>query len=231
MDRIDLGMETHIEMTPKELEMVAYHEAGHAVALYLLHPTDDVFKVTVKSHAGSLGLVAHYPKEELHTSNKEEYIADIMVSLASHVAEKMKYGTTSSGVTADFKNAMNTAMVMVWRVGMGNNGYVGDFSAIPEKFMSEDLKEKLDNETVAVLNSCYARTEEFLKENWDAVIAIAERLVIEKEMDFDDLEETMEKLGKKKPESVEHAMERLENDAAKQAAQVEGTIKTENPVK
>jgi cell division protease FtsH len=217
MERIDLGMESHLEFTPRELEMIAYHEAGHAVALYLLHPTDDVFKITVKSHGSALGLVAHYPREELHTDNREKYIADIIVSLASHVAEKVKYGTTSNGVSADFRHAMQTANFMVWRVGMGNSGYVGDFSAIPEQLMSENLKEKLNNETIAILNSCYAKAEEFLKENWDAVDAIAKRLIIEKEMDFDDLEETLEKLGKKKPESVEAAIERLEADKKKKA--------------
>ncbi|MDR3113340.1 MAG: hypothetical protein LBU09_03095, partial [Endomicrobium sp.] len=59
--------------------------------------------------------------------------------------------------------------------------------------------------------------EEFLKENWDAVDAIAKRLIIEKEMDFDDLEETLEKLGKKKPESVESAIEKLEADKKREA--------------
>ncbi|MDR1696430.1 MAG: AAA family ATPase [Endomicrobium sp.] len=202
MDRIDLGLETHLEMTPKELEMVAYHEAGHAIALYMLHPTDDVFKITVKSHGSALGLVSHYPKEELHTSNKEKYIADIIVSLASHVAEKIKYGTTSNGVSADFRNAMQIANLMVWCVGMGNSGYVGDFSAIPKELMSESLKEKLNNETIEVLNSCYAKAEELLKANWDAVDAVAKRLLTDKEMDFDDLEETLDKLGKKKPQVI-----------------------------
>ncbi|MCL2143907.1 MAG: AAA family ATPase [Endomicrobia bacterium] len=198
MERIELGLETHLEMTPQELEMVAYHEAGHAVALYMLHPTDDVFKITVKSHGSALGLVSHYPKEELHTANKEKYIADIIVSLASHVAEKMKYGTTSDGVSSDFRNAMQRATFMVWRFGMGNSGYIGDFSAIPAELMSENLKEKLNNETMAILNSCYSKAEELLKANWDVVDAIVKRLLVDKEMDFDDLEETLDKLGKKR---------------------------------
>jgi len=207
MDRIDLGLETHLEMTSQELEMVAYHEAGHAIALYMNHPTDDVFKITVRSRGGALGLVAHYPKEELYTSNKEEYLADIIVSLASHVAEKTKYGTTSSGVSGDFQNAMKIANLMVWRVGMGNSGYVGDFSVIPKELMSESLKEKLNNETIDILNSCYAKAEEILKANWDAVEAVAQRLLVVKEMDFDDLEETLDKIGKKKPSATKESDE------------------------
>ncbi|MDR0800409.1 MAG: AAA family ATPase [Endomicrobium sp.] len=203
MDRIDLGVETHIDMTPKELEMTAYHEAGHAVAIYLIHPTDDVFKVTVKSHQGSLGLVAPVPREELHSEHKEELLSDIMVSLAGYVAEKIKYNTTTTGVSADFRRAMVTANGMVWKMGMGNNGFIGDFSAIPREEMSQSLKEKLNNETMSIMNLCYAKIEKFLKINWDAVDAVAKKLVAEKELDFDELEEAMETVGKRKSKSVD----------------------------
>ncbi|GHT64464.1 ATP-dependent zinc metalloprotease FtsH [Endomicrobiia bacterium] len=203
MDRIDLGMETHIDMTSKELEITAYHEAGHATAIYLMHPTDDVFKVSVKSHQGSLGLVAHLPKEELHCENKDKLIADIIVSLAGYVAEKIKYNTTTTGVLSDFKKSMTVANYMVWRVGMGNSGLIGDFSIIPEGEMSQGLKERLNDDTMLIMNSCYSKIEEFLKANWDAVDAIAKRLIKDKELDFDELEETMETVGKRKPKSIE----------------------------
>jgi len=210
MDRIDLGMETHLDMTPKELEQTAYHEAGHAVALYLLHPTDDVFKITIKSHQGSLGLVAHNPREELHSENREKLIADIMVSLSGYAAEKIKYATSTTGVSSDFRKAMYLANAMVWKVGMGTSGFIGDFSVIPEASISQSLKEKLNNETIAIMNSCHAKVDEFLKANWDAVDAVAKRLIIEKELDFDDLEETLDKLGKKKTAPVEEVIKDLE---------------------
>jgi cell division protease FtsH len=203
MDRIDLGMETHIDMTPKELEMTAYHEAGHAAAIYSMHPTDDVFKVTVKSYRGSLGFVAPLPKEELQTERKEELLSDIMVSLAGYAAEKIKYNTTTTGVSVDFSHAMTTANNMVWKVGMGNGGFVGDFSVIPRDEMSQSLKEKLNNETISIINLCYAKVEEFLKTNWDAVDAIAKKLISEKELDFEELEEVMETVGKKKAKLVD----------------------------
>ncbi|MDR2437731.1 MAG: AAA family ATPase [Endomicrobium sp.] len=203
MDRIDLGMETNLDMTPRELEMTAYHEAGHAVAIYLMHPTDDVFKVTVKSHQGSLGLVAHMPKEELHSADREKLIADIIVSLAGYTAERIKYKTSTIGVSADFNQAMRIANAMVWKVGMGESGFVGDFSAIPKEEVSQKLKEKLNNETLEILNSCKVKAEKFLKENWDAVDAVAKRLIKDKELDFDELEETMATVSKKKPERVD----------------------------
>ncbi|MDR3281949.1 MAG: AAA family ATPase, partial [Endomicrobium sp.] len=103
MDRTDLGMETHIDMTSKEFEMIAYHEAGHAVAMYLMHPTDDVFKVSVRPRQKHLGVVSPLPKCELHTEYKEELLADIMVALAGYVTTKIKYNTTTTSVSSDFK--------------------------------------------------------------------------------------------------------------------------------
>ena len=220
MDRIELGLETHLEMTPKELEQTAYHEAGHAVAMYLIHPTDDVFKITVKSHVGSLGLVAPHPREELHSYNREKLLADIVVSLSGYGAEKIKYNTTTTGVSGDFKRAMSVANTMVWQLGMGISGLVGDFSVIPKEEMSSNLKEKLNNETVALMNMCMAKTEELLKQNWDVVDAVAQRLIIEKDMDFDGLEESFEKLGKKRKLSESEIVGKIEpGDSGNPAAQ------------
>lgn len=220
MDRIDLGMETNLDMTPQELEQTAYHEAGHAVTLYMLHPTDDVFKVTIKSHQGSLGLVSFHPRQEIHSHNKEKLTVDIMVALAGYAAEKIKYNTTTTGVSGDFQKAMFIANNMVWKLGMGMSGYVGDYTVIPKENLSSSLKEKLNNETVALLSSCEVRVTEFLRENWDAVETIVKRLLLEKEIDFDDLESIMESLGKKKPYSVESAMQELENKKSSGSAEL-----------
>ncbi|MDR3274481.1 MAG: hypothetical protein LBS81_00505 [Endomicrobium sp.] len=57
--------------------------------MYIVHPTDDVFKVTIKSHQKSLGFVVPIPKEEIHNEYKVELLADIMVALAGYAAEKL----------------------------------------------------------------------------------------------------------------------------------------------
>ena len=196
MDRIDLGLESHIIMSSKEKEMTAYHEAGHAVTLYYLHPTDDVFKATIKSRGDALGLVAHNPREELHTENKEKLIADIMVALAGYSSEKIKYGTTSTGVSSDFTKAMAIANAMVWRFGMGETGYIGDFTAIPKENLSTDLKEKLNEQTMAILNLCLKRVDKYLMEQWDIVDKMAQALLEKEELDYDDIEELFAKYGK-----------------------------------
>ncbi len=197
MDRVDLGLETHITMTKEEKEMTAYHEAGHAVALYMLHPTDDVFKASLKSRGGALGLVAHNPREELHTHNKEKLIADIIVSLGGYSAEKIKYGTTSTGVSADFRKAMSIANAMVWNYGMsGRQEFIGDFTAIPKESMSYKLKEELNQETINIMNDCLEKVNECLTKEWDIVEDMAKELLVKEELDYKDIDEIFKKHGK-----------------------------------
>src|SRR5277367_6591677 len=123
--------------------MTAYHEAGHLVVMYLTHPTNDVFKASIVQRGGTLGVVHSIPREELYSSDARTLKAHIKVSLAGYVAERLKYGVTTDGVSADFTNAMTIAHSMVWRYGMGENGFVGDFTKIPKEQLSDNLKEKL----------------------------------------------------------------------------------------
>ncbi|MGA2091706.1 MAG: AAA family ATPase [Endomicrobiales bacterium] len=196
MDRIDLGLETHLTLTPVEREQTAYHEAGHTVALYFLHPTDDVFKASIKSRGPALGMVTHHPREELHTQNKPKMLADIKVALAGYATEKLKYGTTSSGVASDFQQAMRVAHAMVWRLGMGTGGFVGDYSAIPETQISSNLKERLNNETIGLLNESLNKVEEFLKQEWPLVEVIARELMEKDEIDYDVIDALFKSHGK-----------------------------------
>jgi len=71
IERIEMGLKHRRHMTAGEKEMVAYHESGHLIVLYLLHPTDDVFKASIIGRRDSLGVVHHTPKEELFTRSRE----------------------------------------------------------------------------------------------------------------------------------------------------------------
>lgn len=198
MDRIDLGLETHIMMAPQEKEQTAYHEAGHAAVLYFLHPTDDVFKATIKSRGPALGMVSHHPREELHTQNRLKLLADIKVALAGYVAENIKYGTTSTGVSGDFQKATRIAHSMVWALGMGKS-LVGDFTSLPDKEISNSLKEKLNNETIGILNECMANTEQFLREHWALVETLAGELIEKDELEYDSIDAIFKTHGKERP--------------------------------
>ncbi|MEE8317368.1 MAG: hypothetical protein V3S13_00490, partial [Candidatus Omnitrophota bacterium] len=136
------------------------------------------------------------PREELYTHSKEKLLADIKVSLGGYVSEKLHSGTTSSGVSSDFRQAMQTAHVMVWRWGMSDAGFVGDYSVIPPTQISESLKEKLNTETSKIMKNCLKEVEELLKQEWEIVERFVKELLEKEELEYDEIEEIFKGYGK-----------------------------------
>jgi cell division protease FtsH len=200
IERIELGVEHRLNLTPHEREMTAYHEAGHLVALYLTHPTDDVFKASIIQRGGALGVVHHTPREELYSHDRHTWLANIKVSLAGYVAERLKYGVTTDGVISDFRNAMLSAHTMVWRVGMGINGSVGDFSVVPKEHLSESLKQQLNEETQQILRQSLTEVEATLKAEWPIVERFVSELLRRDELDYDEIAQIFKEYGKEPPQ-------------------------------
>jgi cell division protease FtsH len=198
MERVDIGLETHLDLTPAERERVAYHESGHLLVIYCQHPTDDVFKASIKTRGGALGVVYHSPREELFTKTRDELFANVKAALAGYVSEKIKFGVTSTGVGSDFENAMRLAHAMVWNFGMGSNGFVGDFTVIPENQISNDVKNRLNDEVQALLHQGAKEVEEFLRKERDLLDIFARTLLEKQELDYDEIEAIFKAHGKER---------------------------------
>ncbi|MDD5422285.1 MAG: AAA family ATPase, partial [Candidatus Omnitrophica bacterium] len=196
IERVDMGMKHKRTMPPREREMVAWHETGHLVTTYLLHPTKDVFKASIIGRKSSLGVVHSNLREEWHVDTREVLIADIKICLASYVIEKMKFNTTSNGVDMDFKQAMTIAHNMVWRWGMNDAGLVGDYTLIPETQLSENTKDALNKETDKIMQACVKSVEELLKNEWTIAERFAKELLAKDELDYDDIEAIFKEYGK-----------------------------------
>jgi cell division protease FtsH len=202
IERIELGVAHRLTMSPREREMVAYHEAGHLIVLYLMHPTDDVFKASIIQRAGSLGVVHHIPREELHLSDSNRLLGHIKTSLGGYAAERIRYGVTTSGVSSDFTSAMTLAHDMVWRLGMGGDGFIGDFSVIPAgqsmrgNQLSEALKEKLNMETQRILHECLVEVDQVLRTESRILDRFAAELLRREELDYDEIVSIFLEYGK-----------------------------------
>ncbi len=204
-DRILYGEKSNTILTDKEKEWVAYHEAGHAIIGYLLHPTNDVIKATIIPHKGSLGFVAPRPREELYINNREWYLAGIKVALASYAAERIQFGSTGSGVGggrgSDFDSAVNMARTMVWSYGMGRTGLLGDLASLTQTLgagaISERTKEKLDDDVQEILRSCLEDAADILTKNRPLLDTFAAELMAKGELEYDEIQAIFDKLGVK----------------------------------
>ncbi|HBL17288.1 MAG: hypothetical protein A2X36_14040 [Elusimicrobia bacterium GWA2_69_24] len=199
IERIELGVAHRLNMTDREREMTAYHEAGHLVILYLTHPTEDVFKASIIQRGSALGVVHHSPREEMHTRDRDTYLANIKVSLGGYVAEKFKYGVTTDGVSSDFASAALHADAMVWRFGMGPDGLIGDFSTLQQEHLSESLKQALNEQTQRILRQALSEVEGTLKAEWAIVERFVNELLQHEELDYDEIALIFQEYGKTPP--------------------------------
>jgi len=206
-DRVLYGAKSNTILSPAEKEWVAYHEAGHAIIGYILHPTDDVIKATIIPHKGALGFVAPRPREEVHIRNREWFMAKIKVCLASYAAETIKYGTTGSGVGggpgSDFHTATYLAYNMVWHYGMGKSKIIGDMNQLVtnygQNFMSEKTKEILNDDVQSILQECLLEDSNILNNNRQLLDYFAQELLVKGELEYDEIESIFQKFGVKPP--------------------------------
>ena len=213
LDRIEMGIKHKRVFSQEERQKVAYHEAGHAIVMYILHPSADVFKASIASRGEALGMVVTHPREEMHIHTKEELLGIIKTSLGSYVAERLKFNTTTTGVSDDFKRAMNWAHLMVWNYGMGRSGFVGDYSILEGgleqtrgfrslqnvSFLSEKLKEQLNQETQEILQMCLKEVEDLLRKESNLLDRFAQELLAKEEINYDEIEAIFQEYGIKRP--------------------------------
>lgn len=214
-DRVEMGIKHKVVFTESERRKIAYHEAGHAITMYFFAPHHDVFKATILARGGALGFVMPQPREEIHVRSREQYLGDVKVSLGSYVAERLKLGTTTSGVSQDFTQAMYIAHRMVWEWGMGTSGLVGNYALLESmatnhgvfkgetsSVISEKIKEQLNADVQHILKQCLSEVEELLERETALLDRFAEELLKKDELNYDEIEAIFNEFGKARPPMV-----------------------------
>jgi cell division protease FtsH len=207
-ERIALGIKRRIKIGEKEKWQIAYHEAGHAIVTYLLVASKDVFKITItpRGHTGGATWVPE--REEKFIEDQRQLLNEIKISLGSYAAEKIKLGFTTSGVGGDFANALYIAHNMVWRMGMGKSGIIGDFHALDfyrrvggVPLISEEMKTRLDNDVQEIMQSCLKEVTELLKNEEPLLDRLSKELILKEELNYDEIEGVFKEFNKTRPSS------------------------------
>ncbi len=190
-----VGPSEGVEYIERERHAVALHEACHAVISYLVQKRNVIDTATIQKGADYLGFVKPIPIEEQFTSWRSEYEADIMVSLASLVGERMFFdGDSSSGVSGDLQNATTIALAMEGLWGMG--GQYGSYAATRAPYDAHPVADGNDRnvlETVfgqrveANLATLAERTGALLTENRASVLAVGHALELYKTISGQDV--------------------------------------------
>lgn len=191
IEKVLLGPEkkSHL-LTKDEKEIAAYHESGHALVSSFMPKTDPIRKISIISRGMAAGYTLKTPMEEKRIRTKTEFLAEIATLLGGFVAEKIKFGETTTGASNDLKQASALARKMVKVYGMSELGSIafGEREELAflgrefgeERNYSEEIASKIDDEVARFINEAQEIAIKSLQQRRKLLDKVAMRL-IEKE--------------------------------------------------
>lgn len=192
VDRIVGGLEKKNKIiTPDEKKAIAYHEAGHATASWMLEHAAPLVKVTIVPRGQSLGAAWYLPEERLIV-RPEQMMDEMCAALGGRAAEKVIFNQISTGALSDLEKVTKQARAMVTVYGLneklGNLTFY-DSSGQGEmnftKPYSEKTSELIDKEISNLIETQYRRAIDLLEKNKDKLTQLAD-ILLDKEVIFKD---------------------------------------------
>jgi cell division protease FtsH len=189
IDRVIGGLEKKNKIiSPEEKKIVAYHEAGHAIAGWFLEFADPLLKVSIVPRGvAALGYAQYLPKEQ-YLYRTEQLMDSMCMTLGGRVAEQIFFGKISTGAQNDLERITKLAYSMVTIYGMSNkvgnvsfNDPTGEYGY--QRPYSEQTAQLIDQEVRELIDTAYNRTVKLLTEKKAEVEAIALEL-LDKEIIF-----------------------------------------------
>jgi cell division protease FtsH len=185
LERIVLGAERKVMMSPADRRRTAYHEAGHALTGMLTPGADPVRKISIIPRGMALGVTVAAPETDRFSYEKQYLRARIKVATAGRAAEELVFGEKTTGAEADIRQATELARNMVGRWGMSEKvGFVsvlpqdGEAWAIPGlSQVSERTRQSVDEEVKRIVDEAHDEVARLLAEHRDRLDALADVLI------------------------------------------------------
>ncbi|PJF41120.1 MAG: ATP-dependent metallopeptidase FtsH/Yme1/Tma family protein [Chloroflexi bacterium] len=187
-DRIVLGTESPPLADPREREVVAYHEAGHALVAALTPHSDPVLKVTIVPRGQALGVTAQLPSDDRRNYSREYLEARMNVLLGGRTAEEIIFDSITTGAENDLRQVTSLARRMVAQWGMtdeiGPLNFGDDdrqpflgYSLSQGRQYSEETAARIDTEVRRLVEEAHVKTRALLTENRDKLEQLAHELL------------------------------------------------------
>ncbi len=200
LDRVIGGLEKKNKIiAPKEKEIIAYHEAGHAVCGWFLEHASPLVKVTIVPRGvGTLGYAQYLPKEE-YITRTEALLDRMCMTFGGRAAEINTFGKISTGAQSDLDQVTKMAYSMITVFGMNENvGQVSFYDLTQNSFQkpySDETARLIDDEVRKLLDSQYHRAQALLKEKKNELEILAKELLLKEVL----LKSDVERLIGKRP--------------------------------
>ena len=192
-DKVIWGRERRSHALDKdEKRLTAYHEAGHAIAMYHMEECEPIHKVTIIPRGKALGATMQLPKKDRYTQSQKRLEADLVAFMGGRAAEELIFGDITTGAHNDIERSTAIARAMVCEYGMSKKVGPQNLSSNREPiFMgqgmtgaqehSEKTANLIDEEVQRILNEAYETCMNLLVEHKESLVNLSE-ILIEKEV-------------------------------------------------
>jgi cell division protease FtsH len=189
IERVIAGPERRSRLiSPKEKEIIAYHEAGHAIAAHFLPNYDPVHKVTIVPRGMAGGYTLKLPDEENTLATRERFRNQLVDLLGGRVAEEIKFVDITTGASNDLERVSQLARAMVTQMGMSDKmgpiryGEREDLVFLGREInerrnYSDRVAQEIDEEIHRIVDEAHQRCHQLLSTHWDKVELIATTLL------------------------------------------------------
>ncbi len=198
VEKVLMGPErkTHV-MNPREKEITAYHEAGHAIVAHILPNAHPVNKVSIISRGRAGGFTWQLPDEDRHLNSVTDYKDDLAVMLGGRMGEKIVFGDITNGASNDLQKATQLARHMIMDNGMSpklpNRVFGTGEAAVflgrelgEGRNYSEEIAGMIDEEVAALIDEAAKRAGEVISTHREQVNKIAAKLIKDEVIDRDE---------------------------------------------
>ena len=211
-------------LSEHEKEVVAYHEAGHAIIGLRYPHSDKVQKITIIPRGNTGGHVRMTPEEDRFLLTKKELEARIVGYLGGRSSEETFFDDVSSGAQNDIEVATQIARVMVCELGMSSLGpiqyerdtgsvFLGRDYTSTQKNFSVETATKIDAEIRAIIENAHKEALRVIKENKEDVILLAKTLIEHEQITAEEIDYLMENRHLKRDEKKAEALPEVEKEA------------------
>jgi cell division protease FtsH len=189
LERVIAGVQSHRVLNENEKQVVAYHEAGHALCGELLPSVDRVHRISIVPRGQALGYTLNLPAEDRYLKTREELLDYMTVLLGGRMAEQVVFGAITTGASDDLKRVADIAHSMVHDYAMGHAG-VGRTPDGPVQ-LSETTLRLRDEERRELIEEARRAARRLIVAHRPQLDALAEELLEKESLDRDGIERIM----------------------------------------
>jgi cell division protease FtsH len=207
VDRVIAGPERKSrKISPKEKEVIAYHEAGHALVARMLPNADPVHKISIVARGMALGYTKQLPAEDRYMTTRSQLKDSLATLLGGHAAEELIFNERSTGPHNDIQQVTAYARRMVTDFGMSDKLGTRTFGNKQEMvFLGREISEQrdyserfaleIDREINKLIKEAYDVAMKVLADNEEKLISLAEKLIAQETLEGEELEEVFKELA------------------------------------